>query len=318
MPWQAYIWRLGQNVLEDSAHYTHRPGISAKKVAKLHDKLVLKHVPKRFRSNGTSTEDSIPTAYLIVKSKCIDKATGHLSCPRQHARQREIIAYHKEHQKRFMQLAARAIRLAKKHSQDPCWTLWNQADVSKEIDRRVARLSRPTCCESKCPCGLTKRKLEWAKADASQFFKDASSQRGRTRARILLQRIERSLGKNAVVVIKGRKAGGFLCKGSIRHSHRYQVVKFSEMLEALEFAATDSLFRVGEETFQSSMGLPMGGSMSEPTTLIDLGEDVYQFRKLGSKQAHCSFGLPGYSIEDLLQGLLYVDDCFTCFRCLLR
>lgn len=163
-----------------------------------------------------------------------------------------------------------------------------------------------------CPCGKTKPKIAWAKCDASQFFKDASTQRGTLRAQHLFDRIH-GRKKNAIAVCRGKKAKGFLCTEN-------RVVPFKHVLQGLDFARTDVFFALGQEVVARKRGWPMGGSMSEPATLADLGEDIHFLYADQSRAETCGFSFQGRKTAELVEGLLYVDDnlvfsktfCSTC------
>ena len=67
----------------------------------------------------------------------------------------------------------------------------------------------------------------------------------------------------------------------------------------------------------------MGGSFSEPATLIDLGHDTRKLYTQTSVQERIGWSLAGYKIEELVAGLCHVGDALLasrvfCHRCLLK
>eukprot|EP00959_Pyramimonas_sp_CCMP1952_P289453 6054306-Pyramimonas_sp.AAC.1 len=62
------------------------------------------------------------------------------------------------------------------------------------------------------------------------------------------------------------------------------------------------------------MGWPMGGCLSEVGTLADLGEDVHNLYTRPSRAQKINLDIPGYSVDDILQGVIYVDDSLVLSR----
>ena len=54
------------------------------------------------------------------------------------------------------------------------------------------------------------------------------------------------------------------------------MVPFRSIMQALNFVALDRFVRVGDSVVERIRGWPMGGSLSEPATLVDLGEATRQ------------------------------------------
>jgi hypothetical protein len=67
----------------------------------------------------------------------------------------------------------------------------------------------------------------------------------------------------------------------------------------------------------------MGGSFSEPATLVDLGRSIAKFYASTALQRKSGIYINGVPPDQLIQGLLHVDDCLLaskvyCKDCLLR
>jgi hypothetical protein len=56
-------------------------------------------------------------------------------------------------------------------------------------------------------------------------------------------------------------------------------------------------------------GWPMGGSFSEPATLVDLGEDIFWLYNSREKARDSGWKIKGIEMEQTVQGMLHVDDC---------
>ena len=133
--------------------------------------------PLRFR--GPVEPTALAKAYLTVKGKCLDKQHGGLACTKAHAHEREIVSNYNEPQKPVLRLCARALRLAKKLSGEPSWTLWSQSDITHEFFVRYNKLVRLEALKEMCfSCREKKPETVMCKFDATQFFKNASVERG--------------------------------------------------------------------------------------------------------------------------------------------
>ena len=81
-----------------------------------------------------------------------------------------------------------------------------------------------------------------AKFDASQFFKNASIERGIQRINELLSRVQKKTKLSAVAVHKGSRMGGFMCHSRRKDDLNYKVIRFKEIQDALNFARHDVYF----------------------------------------------------------------------------
>ena len=129
-----------------------------------------------------------------------------------HAHTREIVSCCNDPQRQVHKITARAIRLIKYLSGDVCWTLWRMVDLKHVLVQRLKTLRQPPQFSNVCPCGKQKsapRTL--VKVDAAQFFKAADLTRGLSRITMLLNKVERELGYDAVAVRRSAKCVGFLC-----------------------------------------------------------------------------------------------------------
>ena len=190
--------------------------------------------------------------------------------------------------------------------------------------KRFAKLRSDAKYVTVCPCGRQKHhQLTLAKIDAAQFFKSASVKGGLKRIKKFLRRTELVQEKNGVAVLRSARAHGYLCSSDRKVSKDHDFCSFDEILTGVHYAASDRYFVLGDEIIERLDGWPMGGSFSEPATLIDLGHDVAKFHLSAAKQEQVGWILPGYSPTQLIAGLLHVDDSHIasrvfCLRCLLR
>ena len=62
------------------------------------------------------------------------------------------------------------------------------------------------------------------------------------------------------------------------HTKReFHVVRFTDIIAAMRYALVDTFFAVGDCIIERLAGRPMGGSFSEPATLVDLGRSIAKF-----------------------------------------
>ena len=95
------------------------------------------------------------------------------------------------------------------------------------------------------------------------------------------------------------------------------------MLAGIHYASKNKLFLVGTEVIERLTGWPMGGSFSEPATLVDLGEAIRQLHEDVSVQRRVGWYFANTPIEKLVMGMLHVDDslvgsCVYCHKCLFK
>lgn len=305
-----YWFRLHECYLNDPRHYKRRADLTPADAAAIKTNVMYVFLDARLHKDVEITADVLPYAYHTYKGKCLHKDKRGLACSRDHAHEREIVSNCKEPLHALLSRSARALRLAKKLADEPTWTLWSQNDIARTVHDRVRKLVVVPAFRAVCPCGKTKpNSLSCAKIDASQFFKDASTDRGRSRTRKFLARLERATGQNAVLVRNGSKADGLLCKAFRKCPKQYVMVTFEDILQCMDFACSDTLFLLGDLVLERTRGYPMGGSFSEPATLVDLGEDTFcLYSDEGQTAQRCGWFIPGIPVESTVQGVQHVDD----------
>ena len=280
MHYLGYLYRLWENFGPNGAPFYSCTQLSRSQAVAVKQRLIDKYIPKSSHP-ACVLEELLPKAYQTYKGKCLHQVRGStgLSCEKAHAHEREITNNKMEPCANFLSLGARALRLAWKLSEKQIWTCWNQSKIAYETYRRLLNLRSHIDYPQNCPCGnLRQHSISIIRIDAAQFFKSASVERGVQRVRSFLYRLEQKQGVKAVAVKKGKKASGFLVKKNHRHSkHESRLVPFCDIVSGISYASKDKLFCVGDTVFSRNRGWPMGGSYSEPSTLLDLGTDVHKF-----------------------------------------
>ena len=169
---------------------------------------------------------------------------------------------------------ARSIRLIKILADEPCWPLWRMADLKIELLSRVDHLAKVPKYEHVRPCGEAKQSpLSFCKADASQFFKSASVVRALSRLDDLLKRLEAKRYVGVQLAREGR-VHGKLSRTFVKPIATCKFISFQSIRQCMNFALNDQLSFIGDIVMFRHTGWPMGGSFSEPGTLIDLSEST--------------------------------------------
>eukprot|EP00969_Alexandrium_andersonii_P334489 14781897-Alexandrium_andersonii.AAC.1 len=71
---------------------------------------------------------------------------------------------------------------------------------------------------------------------------------------------------------------------------------------------------VGDALVHRSTGWPMGGSHSEPATLVDSGAFVHKLHTSPKTRAETGVDVDSLPVDQLLAGLQHVDDLLVCSR----
>jgi len=171
-------------------------------------------------------------------------------------------------------------------------------------------------------CKQTKPPISIAKVDAAQFLKNADLNRGISQITSMLAEVTRTTSYDAVAVGKHARASGFLRESTRSNSVAYRVVPFDDIRCFLFLATTGNHFCVGKEVIERLQGYPMGGSLSEPATLVDLQYDLRRVWAERQYRIDTGWGVPGFEIPQAVAGLQHVDDSimtcrFLCASCML-
>ena len=160
------------------------------------------------------------------------------------------------------------------------------------------------------------------KVDASQFFKCASVRRGVLRTRQLFNRIRCKTGKTGVAVAINKACDGFLCAKDCGKTTTHKYISFASIMKHLEFIASEDMFAVGDMIVQRREGWPMGGSLSEPGTLVDLQHDILVASIDMHTRTRVGWQFRDFTFNETITGVQHVDDCLMfskilCPQCML-
>ena len=308
-----FLHRLHQGYVHDDRFFVLKKRVGKEDLALLREHIGKKFLPSKVASRKRFDAGTCQYAYHTYKGKCLAPSGG-LSCTKDHAHEREIVSDFHNPCKKHLRLVARAVRLIKMLSGERTWTLWRQSQLKPVLKERVAHLKGHADCKIVCPCGKKKgNELSLIKIDAAQFFKAASLERGLERVRSLLTRVEQQ-GYDAVAVRKSARCAGFLCKSIRASDQSAQVVPFSVIRDTLSFIYHDRYFTVGSLVMKRKGGWPMGGSFSEPGTLVDLSEEIRLLDENSGKLVEVGWNFKGWKLHDLVSGLMHVDDAVVFSR----
>ena len=316
-----YLYRLHEGYVEDERFYEKREEISVAELGSYRQHCASQYLPARVGCKAGFDGSNCQYAYHTYKGKCIGPAGG-LSCQKQHAHEREIISDVKNPCKTHLRAVARAVRLIKCLSREHTWTLWKQSQLKAVLEKRVAGLKRHVKYTKCCPCGCNKpEEMSMIKIDAAQFFKSASLERGLRRVADLLRRVESKFGCNAVAIKKSARVEGHLCRSNRRSDCTHRVLSFDDIRCTLDFIGKERYFTVGDVIMKRRGGWPMGGSFSEPGTLVDLNEELRRIDDSDDALQDVGWLVEGMSLEEVVTGIMHVDDALVlskvfCTACL--
>jgi hypothetical protein len=200
---QGYLWRMHDGFFSDPEFYNPMPDLTSLDISLFRLRLANMFLPSHLWHKEPHTAQEVPHGYHLYKGKCLfregisdlsDDNNGQnengLTCEKPHAHEREIISNASDPLKPALSICARALRLAKFHADDFCWTVWNQLEIKKEVEVRFSRLAKIAAFSRVCKCGKKKSSsLTCIRVDAPHFFKAADVQRGCRRGKILIDRI---------------------------------------------------------------------------------------------------------------------------------
>ena len=165
-------------------------------------------------------------------------------------------------------------------------------------------------------CKSSKDITTIVKVDASQFFKAAELSRGLTRIQELLERVRNTTKNNAIAVCRFSRDSSFLCRSIRKSDYRFSVVSFERIVQALNVVWQDRYFSVGQSVLRRREGWPMGGSLSEPGTLVDMSETVRLLNVQPEYAKSLGWSYKNFRFSQLLAGVQHVDDVFLMSNCI--
>ena len=329
-----YLYRLYQGYLLDAAFYAHRPDLSPEAVAAGRTVRMLEQLPTWMQVRRELSAEELPYAYHNYKGKCLADGPAYsedgqehpqgLTCGKDHAHEREVVAAALDPLATRLSQCGRALRIAVRKALPQGWTLWNQADLAQVLEAKAKRLRYRPGHVSTCPCGAARpHPLAVAKVDAAQFFKCSSTERAVRKAERLFRHLARSQGTRGVAVRHGRRPFGCLCKRPRDAPRGCRYIPVEDVLSAMRFCAGDRWFVVGDQVVERERGWPMGGPVSSPCTSLDLETAICRYYRDPETAKRVGWTLDGYFPEQLVQGLLHVDDAIAfskvfCCECLFQ
>lgn len=319
-----YEYRLWQGYIADTKFYRRDPNASLEAVARWRLERIREYLPASWAPRDIPVA-TLARGYHNYKGKCLSASgAAGLVCGKDHAHEREVVSSFHDPLKVRLRVTSRALRLAKRLSHEPSWTLWSQGDLAAQLQSRVGALQWDQQYIRRCPCGLRKdTPLQCIKTDASQFFKSASACRGIRRARQLFARLRSRKHAAGVCVRRSQRASGYLLTSAKKVSRQFTLVTWREIEQVLQFCAGDTAFVVGDCVLHRAHGWAMGASISEPVTQVDLQEDVYQLHKDPRVLARTGWAHRRLPVDQIVTGLTHVDDMVIfskiwCASCLER
>ena len=187
-----------------------------------------------------------PIINTLTGTKYLSVQHPGLICTRTHNYERDLVSDGRNQIKQHFSLASRALRFCKRLSGEVRWTLRRQADVANIVNPRPCQLREDLEYVTCCLCACRKSSVQsCAKVDATQLFKDASTDKGLQSAAMLLRRVSQNLHCDAIAVRGAAKAEGYVCSRTRRSTLEQTTVSFQNMLRAIVHFTHEGLVRFG-------------------------------------------------------------------------
>lgn len=154
-----YWRRLYTGFLRDADFYRWERHMDAQQAADERQRLAVHWLPQWVQPRRGIAPEQVAKAYHNYKGKCLHRAVGEgdgeagLVCGRSHAHEREVVSACKCPMAKQMSMCAKALRVCLRECGWKTWTLWNQGELARVVQCRVAALAMPAECEKVCPCG---------------------------------------------------------------------------------------------------------------------------------------------------------------------
>jgi hypothetical protein len=117
-------------------------------------------------------------------------------------------------------------------------------------------------------------------------------------------------------VMKRGPAQGFLLEKVRAQNRNFHIVEFADIRRFMNMVYGDRYFMVGPLVIRRKTGWPMGGSLSEPGTLVDLTDCIRDLHCNVLKRENLGWLVDDLSHEETMQAVLHVDDCLLMSRSL--
>ena len=264
---------------------------------------------------ASSDPSHLPYGYGTVKAKCFQGSLAegwrHTCCKPLHSCFRKIVSWgHCEANVRalFKQASRATTLLVAKYCLG--WETLSLKNSVKDLKARLAKLDLTSAC---CPCCGVARESRVALlvADAGQMFEQIDAADVLNNLRSAVGRAEVD-GYKAVVLKRGRKLRGSLCRSEHVVVDYADVWSFKDLVAIVELSLQDALLHVewGNRVLRQAKGSPLGGLMSRLHAMLALGPSECAFMRA-----------PGALAAYHLAAVRYVDDlllvstcCLACVR----
>ena len=274
-------------------------------------------VPSYLRKGPLRRGSCAPYMYPFVKSKCFS-ASGGRTCTKQgHSCLRKVVSFFKAPWRRAWRLAGRALQVLVIQT-GAGFSIWQLKDIVPVFKRRFSKLRCGPSIDECVRCQRMKRPTTFLVADAAQMYEQVDMA-------LVLQAFDAksaallgSHGVETITVKKGRSFAGW-CGGAPQTRSGTVVVFSMSILRRMLVASSYLRFASIGDLVVRAKGLVIGGLLSMISAGCLLSHEEAQFMK--GEGPGAALTPPGWSLEQLLLGMRYVDDlllvsCALCHGCL--
>ena len=150
--------------------------------------------------------------------------------------------------------------------------------------------------------------MEAVCAEAAQFFKNSKTSHAIKRSDQLFEQLARKMKDVTVAVANSKRAKGYVVKEPRFVPKGYKAISINDVKGALNFAALDRRFCVGDSILKRRDGWAMGGHLSAAATTVVLESDIHDLYTKNWKAIRTNWQFKTMSMSSLIQGILHVDD----------
>jgi hypothetical protein len=270
----AYQFRLVDTFLNDPKTYTVE-SLTCTDACQFRSDLFA-HIPKTFLRHMHFNISTLPRAYALYKSKCLDGSSW--KCERDHNHERIIVSCFQDASRNWNKSLGKALRVLLQKGPWQTQSLWNQSMLATEIRRRFATLKHGKFERRVCQhCACEKKAVAAVKIDATSFYTQPNLVRVLDRAKMLVQDCTKRGWDRAVFPKPHMKGPCFLANEKSFIPTTHKAVTFDLVLMALGTLKDDRFLRVGDKVVKQINGLPMGNACSPILCILELEHGWHSF-----------------------------------------
>jgi len=311
-PTIGYWVALYELYLKDTQTFS-RTGMSPREAARTLQEAYDQDYPKRFhRANVVFDEECLPIGTARVKQKCFS-SEGKQCTKVGHVCLRTVVDTSRLPGRTTDKVFVRAWTVVAMGDRVCAKELWRLTDLRKVFFASRTALHRIAQFRDVCAkCDLEKPPYANLRADVGAMFNWAKMEEVLAEGPKMCERAKRNLRAHTVMIQHGRDFLGTM-GGFTAGNYRRDTVDFAEMHQFMVYDNKVRLLVLGGDTLDpvvlsQDRGTFIGGRFSRAKTVIFLGRRAWRYLHDKEATQRDKFAVPGYSLENLIAIVTYVDD----------